>query len=289
MHPEPHGLLLEYSDELLADDRALALRIRDAGELREEALLRVDRDQAKARTEGRDHLLGLLLAKHPRVHEHAGELVADRPGDERRRHRGVDATGQREDRATVADDALQLRDRLLHERGRRPIPLRAADVQHEVAEDLGAARRVRDLRMELHAEAARAVAHRRRGQAIGARDGLEAGRQRAHRVAVAHPRALRLGEPIEDPGAVVYRQRGGSEFALALGDDLATRKQVGHEVHAVADTEDREPAVEDRGVDEWRVLLVHARRTAREDHADHATGLQLGRRDVVRKDLAVDP
>jgi hypothetical protein len=75
-------------------------------------------------------------------------------------------------------------------------------------------------------------------------------------------------------------------FALALRRDLAT-EHVRHEVHAVADAEDREPAVEDRGLDLWRVRVVHARRAAGEDHAHDIALLELFRRDVVREDLAV--
>jgi len=57
--------------------------------------------------------------------------------------------------------------------------------------------------------------------------------------------------------------------------------------HSVADPEDREPAVEDRRLDQRRVFVVHARRSARQDHAHDAAALELLRGDVVRKDLAV--
>ena len=40
-------------------------------------------------------LLGLARAQQPVVDEHAGELVADGPVHQRRRHRRVDAAGQR--------------------------------------------------------------------------------------------------------------------------------------------------------------------------------------------------
>src|SRR6185295_10666364 len=71
-----------------------------------------------------------------------------------------------------------------------------------------------------------------------------------------------------------------------LGRDLAA-EDVRHEMHAVADPEYREPTVEDRGLDLRRVLVVHARRSAGEDHADDVPALELLRGDVVRKDLAV--
>ena len=99
------GLLLEDADELLADDLALALRVVDAGEPVEEALVGVDVDQLDAEllAERLDHLLGLVLAHQPVVDEDAGELVADRAVDERRGGRRVDPAGEPADHAGVAD------------------------------------------------------------------------------------------------------------------------------------------------------------------------------------------
>ena len=48
--------------------------------------------------EGLDHLLGLVHPHQPVVDEDAGELVADRPVDEQRGDRGVDAAGEPADR-----------------------------------------------------------------------------------------------------------------------------------------------------------------------------------------------
>src|SRR5213596_3342873 len=92
---DPLRLLLEDTDELLTDDRALRLGIDDIFEPREESLGRVDVDEAKARAERRDHLLGLALAQQSVIDEHAGEPIADRLRDERRRDRRIDAAGQR--------------------------------------------------------------------------------------------------------------------------------------------------------------------------------------------------
>ena len=162
-------------------------------------------------------------------------------------------------------------------------------MEHEVAQDLRTVRRMDHLGVELHPEAPRAVAHRGRGQPVGARRGVETVGQRADRIAVAHPGALRIAEPVEDPGTVLDRDRGRTELTLALGDDLAAGKDVGHEVHAVADPEDREAAVEDARVDLRRVGVVHARRPAGEDHPDDPALDQLVSRHVVGEDLAVHP
>src|SRR5207247_3008330 len=154
---DPLRLLLADTDALLTDHRALGLRIDDIFEPREESLGRVDVDEAKARAERRDHLLGLALAQQSVIDEHAGEPIADRLRDERRRDRRIDAAGQRADRVTIADRSAQLLDSLLDERRGGPVPRAAADAVEEIAQDLRAARRVHDLRVELHGKPRPAV------------------------------------------------------------------------------------------------------------------------------------
>ena len=80
-------LVLEDADELLADDLPLLLRVGDAGEPREEALLRLhvhERD-VEVVAERLDHLLRLALPQQAVVDEDARELVADRLVHEQRR------------------------------------------------------------------------------------------------------------------------------------------------------------------------------------------------------------
>ena len=161
-----------------------------AGERGEEALARVDvheRDVVVA-AEQRDDLLGLVLAQQAVVDEDAGELVADRLVDQHRRHRGIDAAGQPADDAAVAD----LRRGCARSRssGRRPWSSRrpARDLVHEVGEQLAAARRVHDLRVELHAvEPARLVGDRRERRALETATTRKPGGSRVDAVAVAHP------------------------------------------------------------------------------------------------------
>ncbi len=80
------GLVLEDADELGADDLPLGLGVSLARELREEALLGVDVDELDPQllAEGLDDLLALALSHQAVVDEDAGELIADRPVDERR-------------------------------------------------------------------------------------------------------------------------------------------------------------------------------------------------------------
>ena len=137
----------------------------DARQLGEEPVGRLDVDERHVEVllERLDHLLGLGHPQEAVVDEDARELVADGAVDEERRHRGVDAARERADDVLVADLLADQLDLLLDELERRPRRRRLAGVEHEVAEDVGAARRVGHLGVELDAvEAAVAILHPRR-------------------------------------------------------------------------------------------------------------------------------
>jgi len=75
------GFGLKYADEFLADDLALRLRIGDAGELREEPVLRVDADEVDIPfAEGGFDLVALIFAEKTMVYEHTGKLFSDCTG-----------------------------------------------------------------------------------------------------------------------------------------------------------------------------------------------------------------
>ena len=184
------------------------------------------------------------------------------------------------------DLRAELSDSLVDERGGRPVAGGPADPVEEVAQDLRAMWRVGDLRMELHRVARAAIGHRGDRHAGRAREDGESARRATHGVAVADPGALLRGEALEDPAAIANLDGRRPVLALSLGDDIAP-EEVRHELHAVADAEDRELARDDPGVDARGARLVHARGAARENDADHVPRAQLGRRHVVRKDLAI--
>ena len=89
----------------LADALAFRLRVGDAAQPVEEALLGVDGDERDAEAgRGTPHdLLALVLAHDAVVDEHAGQLVADRRVHEQRRDGRVDAAAQ------AADDLARRR------------------------------------------------------------------------------------------------------------------------------------------------------------------------------------
>ena len=132
--------------------------IGDAGEAREEALLRLHVDERDVEVAGErlDDLLGLVLAQEAVVDEDARELVADRLVHEERSDRGVDAARERAEHALRADRRADPRDLLLDDRGGRPRRRRAGDLVEEVLEDVLPVRRVHDLGVELDAVQPRA-------------------------------------------------------------------------------------------------------------------------------------
>ena len=114
---------------------------------------------AKVGLEGRPQELGFLLAHEPVVDVDAGQPVAHSAVDEGRRDGRVDPARERADdppvRARgggVGVDALADGGHgRVDEVGRGPGGRDAGDTDHEVAQDVAAARRVDDLGMELDA------------------------------------------------------------------------------------------------------------------------------------------
>ena len=162
---------------------------------------RVDVDQRDvvAVAEQRDDLLRLALAHQAVVDEHAGQLVADRFVDQHRRDRAVDAARQAADHAALADLLADVGDLGVAEAGHRPVAGAAADVPHEIGEQLAAVGRVHDLRVEHQAVALRLLVG-------GDREGRAFGRGRRPRSPARASRRGRRGS--STPGASRRRSRG---------------------------------------------------------------------------------
>ena len=90
------GLLFEYLHEQVADDLALPFRDRLRRPARQESLLGVHPNHLDARVLGKSchYLVPFTKAQQAIVDEDAGELVADGPMDEGRRHRRIHSAGQ---------------------------------------------------------------------------------------------------------------------------------------------------------------------------------------------------
>ena len=94
--------------------------------------------------------IALARAQQPRIDEDATQPIADRAMDQRRGHRGIYAAGEsHQDPIVRADARANLGGLGLDHVRHRPVAGLAANPEHEVAQDLRAARRVDHLRMEL--------------------------------------------------------------------------------------------------------------------------------------------
>ncbi len=286
---QPASLVLEDADELLADDLPLPLRVGDAGEAREESLLRLDVHERHVEdpVEGLDHLRRLPLAKQAVVDEDAGELVADRLVHEQRRDRGVDPTGESAQHALGADLGADARHLLLDHRGRRPRGHRTREVVEEVLQHLLPVRRVHDLGVELDAvEPADVVLEGRDRRVLRLRDHPRAVGRRDDGVAVRHPRRLLVGERGEQALAGRVQRDLPVLSGARLLDPAAELER--EELRSVADAERRDAELEDGRIDPRRPLRVDGGGTTREDQRDRvAVAYLLGGR-AVADELGVD-
>ena len=266
-------VFLEHVDEKLADGLALLLGVRDALELAKEqiAFIRMDQLHVVMVAEHRDHFLGLVEAEQAVIHEHAGQLVANRLVQQNRRHGRVDAAGEAADHMGRADLFADLGDGFFAVSAHRPVTLETG-VANEVLIERLAVRGVMHLRVELHGvePALQIGGDREGGVGRGAVD-LEARRDLGHVVAVAHPHLLApraVHEPaVERIDPLFGRGHvGAAEFGGAVTAQNLAAQHVHHDLLAVTDAEDRNPEVENAFRGARRAVVDHAGRTARKDH-----------------------
>ena len=287
------GFVLEHRDELGPDRLPLDLGIRDTFQLIDESLTCIDMDQVHLEgvAEGPDDPVDLALPQEAVVHEEARELIAHRPVDQGRHHRGVHAARQRAEHGVLADLAPDAVDRRVHERRHGPVGRRPRRVE-KVLEHRLALRGVSDLGVELHREDPPGrVGHGRDRAVVGGGQAREARRGREHGVAVAHPHrhepvGLRLHAG-QQPLAAEEAQVRLAVLPHRCRHHVATH-QVAHGLHAVADPEQRDPGLEEALVGQRSVLLVDARRPA----GEHDGGVAAGEHALdglgARQDLGVD-
>mmetsp|Transcript_106378 Transcript_106378/g.282084 ORF Transcript_106378/g.282084 Transcript_106378/m.282084 type:complete len:447 (+) Transcript_106378:432-1772(+) len=302
--------LLEAIDEEPADDFSLLLGIRHASKSSVELLLGIDDHQFHAG----DVLLeplrdedSLILAEQPGVHHEGPEFVFAGLEHQRGSHAGVDPAADSADdvlpRPELAQDRVDLH---LREVVHVPVAVAAAEVHHEVADELATAWRVRDLRVELHApHLPLLVLYRRVFTAARVRDGMEALGQLSDLVAVAHPYLNRLVNVLKQRAAAasLLRRRGArrrgvpvdyqrriAELTLLAELHLAAER-VAHLLKAVADAEDGNAfALE---VLPYLLLevrpigVVHGVWAATQNDADRREVLDLLRRHQARPELTI--
>ena len=183
-------------------------------------------------------------------------------------------------------------DRLAAEQRHRPVAAAARYSVREIAEQLGALRRVHDLGMEQHAEKPAAViGDRGVGCPFTGRHRSEAQWQGIDPVAVAHPHLLAPAfrpQAFEQPAIVDDVDKGTAEFLVIAQRDPAAKLRA-HRLHAVTDAEDRHAEPEDdlggarRGGLRQRGWAARQDDPARGEIADPVFGNR------ERMDLAIDP
>ncbi len=167
-------------------------------------------------------------------------------------------------------------------------PRAAADVVGEVAQDVEAAIGVRDFRVEeQRVEPLRRRRHCRDRSVAARRRDDESRRGGGDEVAVARPHAQLVGDRRKERRVRLDADRREAELAVRRRLDSAAH-QVGHELHAVADAEDRHAALStarsQRGAPSSETLLgppermMPAGRRLRD----------LRRRRVERQNLGID-
>ncbi len=242
------------------------------------------------------HEVRLVQAQQAVVHEHARQLIADGPVDQRRGHARIDTTREPEDHVVGADLLANARHRFGDVVAHPPVAASAADVADEARQDGLALLRVGDLGVELHGVVApRLVGHARDRATGGGGHQPEPRRHRRHRVAVTHPdlehpvafRGPEVLEFLEQPRVSVGPHLGVAELAMVTPGDRPAQLRR-HRLHAVADAEHRHAGRPHRLRRPQLVVLVGAAVTARQDDADGRQAPNHVVPDVVRMDLAVD-
>ena len=224
------------------------------------------------------------------VHEHAGELLPHRLGQQGRAHGGVHAAGEGQQDLAAAHLLPDVGDGgaliVVH----RPVACRAAHLIEEIADHSHTVLRVVDLGMVLHAvEAPLLIRDGHVGAVVRVGHQGKALRHLLHIIPVAHPGDAPLGKAVEElAGRVIV----GLRLAVLAGRVLLRgghppSQGMGHELTAVADPQYRHPQRKDAWVHLGRLFLIDRVRAAGKNEADGPLCLELFQRRGVGLYLAV--
>jgi len=264
------GLVIKDSDKFIANDFAFLLRVGDTGEAGKKALAGIDGDEVEFEVvaEGLLDFGELVFAEDAVVDEDACEVVAEGLGDEDGGDGGVDSARKGADGVTIADLLFDAGDGGLDEMLRGPVGGGVADVEDEIAQHLGPARGVVDLRMELDGPDPTGGTGDAGDGARGPGGEVEAGGQLKGLIAVGHPcsefggvetgKKGGFGVNDFDLGVAVFTFFGRTDFAAEVMDDV---------LQSIADAEDGEAEVEDYRVGWWGIGIVDGAGAAGKDDA----------------------
>jgi hypothetical protein len=176
------------------------------------------------------------------IDENAGERIADGFVQENRCDGGIDPAGEPAYHFRASHLRPDARDHGVAERGHGPVVAAARDAMNEIADKRGAAWRVHNFGVKLHAiEAPPLVGNRGIGSIAGCRDGNKAVWESGDPVAMAHPhRHLIAGRAhaFEKRRCRFYIDQRRAIFAFARGLHIAA-KPCNHALLAIANAEHR--------------------------------------------------
>ena len=250
-----HGLLVEYLDEVAADDLALLLGLGNPGQVAEELRTGLDALDVETHVLVRlEHLLELVLAQQARIDEDAVEVLADGLVQQDGGHRGIDTSRKAQHDLVIAQLLAQFAHGSLDEALRGPRLGASADACDEVLQELLAVGRMVDLGVELDTPRLLALDVKGGDAHIfrAGNDPVGVGDPR-NRIAMRHPhlrgRRKVLHERIL---GIAHREHRASVFAARSRLHLAA-EGVGQILCAVADAQQRQPPLDLRevGVGAW--------------------------------------
>ena len=227
------------------------------------------------------HLLGLARPQQAVVDEHAGQLVADRPLDQRGRDRRVDAAGQPADHPPVADLLTDRRDLLVDDVGDRPA--RGDARRRRTGSGAAPAGRA----AECPTSGWYCTPASRRSRSSNAATGAPVPTPPSPRSPRGPARPSRRGS--STPGAGVGRPACSVPASSVTVSSVRPYSRVPvrrdlpaerlrHRLEAVAESQHRHPGGEQLGVELRGAGRVHARRARRTGSAPRACGRGARRR-----------
>ncbi|MNC51056.1 hypothetical protein D3C75_1003330 [compost metagenome] len=124
------GLLFEHTDELIADDLPLLLRVIHTCQIAQEPLPGVNLHNLhiELADEGFHNALCLTLAEQTMVDEHTGQLVADGLVKQNGYNGGVHTAGERTQHLLLANLLADAFDRIFNEGFHAPVAMAAANI-----------------------------------------------------------------------------------------------------------------------------------------------------------------
>ena len=226
------------------------------------------------------------------IHIDAGEAITDRLMNERRGNRRIHAAGERaEDAIGRTDLRLNCRDCVVSEPPWRPGCRSVCDGADEVLKQALPTWGVHNLRVELNPpEVACRICQRGEWRGVGGGERGESRWRVNNGVAVAHPDTFCTSCAESSKERARRRADGdvGGTIFTSIRRPHAPTELLCHQLHAVADTEDRDPRAPEPRVWLWARVVIDRIRTAAQDDAGRFPRQNLRQWSVEREKRGID-